>query len=77
MSFSTSNDYVVSISPKDSDWFFSIDGISIIPRASVTISSNCPTDYRMMVQHALENNWIEVCAHVRHKHLVWDRLSGD
>ncbi len=53
------------LKPSDKDFTFSPNGVTIVPRASFEISSNCPREYREIILQAYQNGWISPVANMR------------
>lgn len=53
------------IRPGDSLFTFSPNGVTLVPRASLEISSNCPSDYKHIIQQAHQNGWLKAVANMR------------
>ena len=53
------------IRPGDSLFTFSPNGVTLVPRASLEISSNCPSDFRHIIQQAHQNGWLKAVANMR------------
>jgi len=64
----------IRLKPKDPG--FSVqDGITMIPRAGIELSDQCPKAVSDMLIHALDRGWVQPVAHVhQHDHLV-ERLK--
>lgn len=54
-----------TVKPSDSDFRFSPDGISLVPRAAFEISSECPLNYREIIQECIRHGWLRPVAHMR------------
>lgn len=62
--------YTSNISPyeriySDDSRFNIIDGISMVPIASVEISQNCPTHICRHIQEAYKNGWLKISTVVK------------
>lgn len=76
INYTENKDNIVVISQGDKEWFFSPDNLRLVPRASVIISTECPREYKMMIQHAIENGWIKLNSYMKEKYFVWEKLGG-
>lgn len=55
--------------------FYISDGLSVIARAGIEISPDCPHDYARMIQTAFTKGWIKNIAHVYDHELMWEELG--
>lgn len=51
--------------PGDKCFSFSPDGISVIPRASIEISLDCPRQYMTIISECFNKGWIRPVATIR------------
>ena len=51
--------------PGDADFTFSPNGVTLVPRASLELSPNCPKDYAYIIQQAVQNGWVKPVANMR------------
>ena len=49
----------------DADFTFSPDGIKIVPRAGLEISSSCPNYYAKIIAECINNGWLRPVAYMR------------
>ena len=63
--FETSTHTFRTLRPKDPDFSFSPDGITLVPRAGIEISINCPDNYFQVLQTCIDKGWIKPVAHIR------------
>lgn len=49
----------------DKNFTFSPNGVTIVPRASLEISPNCPKDYAHIIQQAYQYGWLKPVANMR------------
>jgi len=59
----------------DEDFTFSPDGITLVPRASLTISQRCPENYRDLIAECVNHGWIQPVAHMRDTEYTWEMLQ--
>ena len=59
-----SNGYKM-LRPGDADFTFSPNGVTLVPRASLELSPNCPKDYAYIIQQAVQNGWVKPVANMR------------
>lgn len=52
-----------------------IDGFSIAPRAGFQINSQCPENYKLVLQECISNGWLEPVAYVTEHEFMWDELK--
>jgi hypothetical protein len=58
----------------DSDFTFSPDGLTIVPRASFEISEKCPVEYQRILYECWGNGWINPIAHMRDTEYIVELL---
>jgi hypothetical protein len=63
--FKTSTNTYKTLKPKDPDFSFSPDGITLVPRASIAISQRCPENYKDLIQECVNHGWLQPVAHMR------------
>lgn len=59
----------------ESDFHF-VDGFTMVPRASVEISSICPSAMRLMIERAFSEGYIKVQAYVPDSEYAWEKLQS-
>lgn len=59
----------------DEDWFMT-DGIKLIPRGCIQISSNCPTSFKDAITKAMNAGHIKLQVFVKEKDYIWEKLGG-
>ena len=64
-----------SLQPGDDDFTFSPDGITMVPRASFTISQQCPENYRTLIAECVNYGWLKPVAHMRDEEYTWEMLQ--
>ena len=70
--------YITKSGPKfktylqnSNDFHFSPDGISLVPRASFQINSQCPDSYKRIIIECINNGWLTRVAHQPiHEHFI-------
>lgn len=51
--------------------FMLCDGIKLVPRASLEISSQCPDQYKSIIADAFNKGWLKPIAHIPvHEHFM-------
>ena len=63
--FKQTNSTYVQLRQGDPDFVFSVDGISIVPRAGFEISKKCPDYYKQILLECLRHDWIKPVANMR------------
>ena len=63
--FETSTHTFRTLRPKDPDFSFSPDGITLVPRAGIEISTDCPDNYCQVLQTCINHGWLLPVAHIR------------
>jgi hypothetical protein len=59
----------------DTDFTFSPDGLTVVPRASFEISEKCPREYRMIIAECIDHGWIKPVAHMRDTEYIMELLK--
>jgi len=59
----------------DDDFMFSPDGYTMVPRASFTVSSGCPENYREIIAECVNHGWLKPVAHMRDTEYTWEMLQ--
>ena len=54
-----------TLRPSDADFTFSPNGITLVPRAEIEVSINCPDNYFQMLQICINKGWVKPVAHMR------------
>ena len=73
MSFTTSNKKIVKINPGDTG-FTLTDGIIISGRASIEVLTDCPREYKIILNKCIANGWIKPVAHIYDYEQTFDYL---
>lgn len=55
--------------------FIITDGLVQAPRAGFEIDQRCPSEYRMIIQQAIEYGWLKPIANVKDNELFWEEFS--
>jgi hypothetical protein len=55
----------ISLRPGHKDFAFSPDGITVVSRASLEITQDCPYEYRLILAKCLEQGWLRAVANMR------------
>jgi hypothetical protein len=50
---------------KDTDFTFSPNGLTLVPRASFEVSKECPREYKLIIAECIGNGWLRSVAHMR------------
>ena len=74
MSYIVKPTEVKSLYPGDKDFKFMIDLVEY-PRAAVTVTKECPANYRDIIYTCQAKGWIKPIAYVPTKELVWEELQ--
>jgi len=59
----------------DTDFTFSPDGLTIVPRASFEISQRCPNNYASLIAECINHGWIKPVAHMRDTEYTMELLQ--
>jgi hypothetical protein len=73
--FKSSDKRYKSLKQGDEDFTFSPDGITLVPRASFTISQRCPENYRDLISECINHGWLRPVAHMRDEEYTWEMLQ--
>jgi hypothetical protein len=71
--FSTSNGYKM-LKPGDKNFTFSPNGVTLVPRASLEISPDCPSEYRHIIMQAYQYGWLKPVANMRNPEYTMELL---
>jgi len=72
--FKTSGSKFKTLKSGDDDFTFSPDGITMVPRASFTISQRCPENYRDLIAECINHGWLRPVAHMRDEEYTMELL---
>lgn len=64
-----------SIRHPESDFYFSTDNITYVPRASLEIDRDCPGHLRDIIHHCVSQGWLKAVANVKDQEMVWEKLQ--
>ena len=73
--FKTSTNTYKTLKPKDPDFSFSPNGITLVPRASIAISQRCPENYKDLIQECVNHGWLLPVAHMRDTEYTMELLQ--
>jgi hypothetical protein len=65
----------VSLRRWQKDFSFSPDGVTVVPRASIEIDDECPTEYKQMLMVALDFDWVRPVANMRETEYTMELLK--
>lgn len=60
----------------DEGEFHFVDGFSLVPRAMIEMSKDCPQSYKDMVHMCYNKGWLKVVAHVPDVEYTWEQLKS-
>jgi hypothetical protein len=60
---------------QDDAHFRMIDGIKMVPRAGLEISTSCPYNYKLILAECIDKGWVKPVAYVKTKELFWEVLG--
>lgn len=63
--FKTTKHTYKTLRPRDPGFVFTLDGVSVVPRAGFEISSACPQNYREIIAECINHGWLKPVAHMR------------
>lgn len=72
---SNNNATVKTVKQGEPDFHFCHDGITLTPRASLEISSVCPSHMRIMIERAIVEGYLRPVAHMREDEFMWEKLQ--
>jgi hypothetical protein len=64
----------VSLRQGQPDFTFSPDGITLVHRASIEISQDCPYEYKLILAKCLDQGWLRTVAHMRETEYTMELL---
>jgi hypothetical protein len=59
----------------DDDFWFCPDGHTMVPRASLVISQQCPENYQTLIAECINHGWLKSVAHMRDTEYTWEMLQ--
>lgn len=59
----------------DDGFYFSPDNLTLVPRASLVLSKDCPDNYIRIINAAIAKGWLKPVAHCTDQELVWQKLK--
>jgi hypothetical protein len=62
------------LKPGDKNFTFSPNGVTLVPRASLEITSDCPSEYRDIITQAYKNGWLKPVANIRNPEFTMELL---
>ena len=65
-----------AIKPGDRDFTFCPDGITVVSRAGLEISANCPSQYMAIIELCVKQKWLQPVAFMRDAEYTWERLQS-
>ena len=74
MTFTETKQKFVRLKKGDTD-FIMTDGIKLVPRAIIEISSMCPTNLMIQIQDAMAKGYIKPVAYAREESYMWEQLK--
>lgn len=72
--FTTSKTYV-SVVPGESDFMFSPDGITLVPRAQIVVLEHCPVSIRDTLAYAVSQGYVHAIANMRDTEYTMELLQ--
>ena len=66
----------VKLTSRDNDFTFD-NGIMIVNRAGLEISSGCPENYRDIIKECIKHGWLKPVARVPVKEYMWGKLQEE
>jgi hypothetical protein len=76
MSFKSSQGFKM-LKSGDRDFTFSPNGVTLVPRASLEISPNCPSEYKQIITQAYRNGWLKPVANIRNTEYLMELLKDE
>jgi hypothetical protein len=62
---------------QDDPRFDIFDGMMMSPRAGFEISSDCPIEYKMVLQECINNGWLKPVAYITEREMIFMGLNDD
>jgi hypothetical protein len=69
-----SNSRYKALRASDPDFTFSPDGITLVSRAAIEISDQCPREYKLIIAECIDRGWLKPVAHMRDTEYTWELL---
>jgi hypothetical protein len=60
---------------RDDALFYMTDGIKMVPRAGIEISTSCPYNYQQIIADCIDRGWVKPVAYIKTKELIWEKLG--
>ena len=60
----------------DPDWQFSPDNVTLVARASVELSKDCPDSVILAIRRAIEGGHIKLVANIPEREYMWEKLQS-
>ena len=70
-----SNNRYRALRQSDPDFTFSPNGITLVSRAAIEISQQCPGEHKWIIQQCIENGWIRPVAYMRDTEYTMELLQ--
>ena len=70
-----SNNRYRALRQSDPDFTFSPNGITLVSRAAIEISHQCPGEHKWIIQQCIENGWIRPVAYMRDTEYTMELLQ--
>lgn len=70
-----SNKRCRALRPRDPDFTFSPDGITLVSRAAIEISQRCPSNYASLIAECINYGWIKPVAYMRDTEYTMELLQ--
>ena len=74
--FTIDQEDTVMLLPDDQGFRF-YQGALRYPRASMTVSQDCPDHVRELILTASQRGWLKPVAYMRQEEWAWARMAGD
>lgn len=76
MTFNTNSKPYRKIYRGQKHFTFSPDGIKLVPRASIEVVDECPTNIRDQISWYIAKGWIQPVAYMLDEEYVWEELKS-
>jgi len=75
MIITTPVDRIKLFNKNDPNWFWTTDGFTLVPRAAIQISDDCPAEYKMLLAKCINKGWVNPIAYMKESSYVWEKLK--
>ena len=74
MTFKTEPSSIRTLRRYDKGFMIS-DGVVYSPRAGFLVTTDCPNNYKDIIQICIDRNWLQPVAYVKDSQLFWEEFG--